>query len=207
MKNVFTINEMAEKTGVHPQTLRNWEKDGLIRTVEKVGNKRLFTEQNMQDIQKIKELKSSGYQLKGIKKIIQEGEKSIMPAKIEKSKKSLQRPANRIKTNVPKINYAEKSITELTDIAKLQGLKYFRQMNKQELVEALSNPKNANAMIEQAKMRTKERYGGKVYGASKTMVSNTEKKFDFTEKNIRTILNMNKKGMSVKEILNKMNSL
>ena len=143
-KTFLSINEMAEKTGVGSQTLRNWEKLGVLKTVRNQGNRKLFSESQINDVVEIQRLKSEGYKLNNIKK--------MMRKNTNKSKQT--------------VDYAGMSIDELTEIAKAKNIKYFRQMFKEELVEALKNPKNAEKMSEQAKIRTKERYGHKKYGGN-----------------------------------------
>lgn len=186
---LFTFNELSNQTGVPQQTLRNWEKDNLIKVAKIKGNRKLFDKNGVNTIEQIVRLKKDGYKMGGIKEIMSENKK------VEKKK-----PANRTKKTPEKINYNSKSITELTDIAKMQGVKYFRQMNKEELVEALQHPRNASKMSEQAKIRTKERYGGKVYGKqNKTITSTT-----INARTIGKIISLNKQGLSNNEIFNQL---
>ena len=192
MKNQtnYTVNEVAEKTGVNSQTLRNWEKAGIIQRKVIVGNKKMFDNNTVEEIKRIKELRSQGVHLNGIQTVIKQKDK---PAKI--SNKS------GIRTKKTKENYSTKSITELTAIAKDKGVKYFRQMNKEELVEALQHPKNANQMSEQAKNRTKERYGDKKYGQNNKEIS--EANANLNKSLVENIIKYNNQGMSVAEILKK----
>lgn len=198
-ENLFTINETAEKTGVHPQTLRNWEKSGLITPLQKFGNHRLFTEEHISNIKEIQRLKKDGYQLKGIKNIIEKGDINMKKTEKETVKKSNSK-------------YNKMSIEELTEIAKNKGIKYFRQMFKDELIEALSKPKNATKMSEQAKQRTKERYGNKNYGQNnqllvasakienKTKGNSTKGLLSKKESEIENIINLYQSGKNIKEI-------
>ena len=187
--NLFTFNELATKTGIPQQTIRNWEKDNLIKPAEVNGNRKLFDKNGLDDVVKISKLRQNGCNIGGIKEIMA-GNKKIETKK----------PANRIKKNIAKINYGEKSITELTEIAKMQGVKYFRQMNKGELVEALQNPNNAKIMSEQAKVRTKERYGDKAYGKKNPLSDNSSV---LNIKTINKIISLNKQGLNNKEIFEK----
>lgn len=186
---LFTFNELSNQTGIPQQTLRNWERDNLIKAAEVKGNRKLFDKEGVNAVGQISKLKKDGYKMGGIKEIMSNNKK------IE-----VKKPANRTKKAVEKINYGEKSISELTDIAKMQGVKYFRQMNKEELVESLQNPKNASKMSEQAKIRTRERYGDKVYGKQKENLTPTI----INTRTIGKIISLNKQGLSNKEIFNQL---
>lgn len=165
MNKVFlSINEMAEKTGVNSQTLRNWEKLGVLKTAKTQGNRKLFSEQQTADVEEIKRLKSEGYKFETIKKMMKK------------------------KPNKKVLDYTKLSIDELTELAKQKNIKYFRQMFKEELIEALSNPKNADKMSEQAKIRTRERYGNKKYGnnSEKVLVAASPVEKDLQKAGINT---------------------
>ena len=112
-----------------------------------------------------------------------------------------------------KVNYSELSIDELTELAKNKNIKYFRQMFKNELVEALSHPRNAQAMSEQAKIRTKERYGNKQYGknvmvAASPLETNIEKSginsnkglVSKNEQLVSQIIDLYQNGKTIKQI-------
>ena len=67
-------------------------------------------------------------------------------------------------------------LEDLVEIAKRRGIKYFRQMFKEELVTAIAYPEREAEMSRQAKERTKERYGDKVYGKQKERLLAQSKK-------------------------------
>ena len=47
--NYYTPKEASEKLGVHWQTLRNWEKQGKIKTIRSPGGKRYYDINNFID--------------------------------------------------------------------------------------------------------------------------------------------------------------
>ncbi len=65
----MSINEAAELLRVHQQTLRNWERRGLIKPI-RAGMRRIYTEENIILCRKIKEFSGRGISLKGIKELI-----------------------------------------------------------------------------------------------------------------------------------------
>ena len=68
---MFTIQEVAELLKVHPQTLRNWEKAGLVR-VERVGvnRQRVYSDANLERLKKILHYSGKGISLRGIKELL-----------------------------------------------------------------------------------------------------------------------------------------
>lgn len=78
----YMISDAAQIAGVESHVLRYWE-DELELTVPRneLGH-RYYTRENIQQFQKIKELKEQGYQLKAIRMILhgQEPEAALAPA-------------------------------------------------------------------------------------------------------------------------------
>jgi len=68
-KKLFTINEAAQLLNVHQQTLRNWERNNLIKPL-RAGLRRIYTADNLIICRKIKEFSGRGVPLKGIREII-----------------------------------------------------------------------------------------------------------------------------------------
>ncbi|HNZ29905.1 MAG TPA: MerR family transcriptional regulator [Candidatus Goldiibacteriota bacterium] len=65
----FKINQVAEILSVHQQTLRNWERHGLIKP-ERRGRVRIYSNEDLSLCEKIKTLSGKGVSLKGIKEVI-----------------------------------------------------------------------------------------------------------------------------------------
>ncbi|HDT14755.1 MAG TPA: MerR family transcriptional regulator, partial [Firmicutes bacterium] len=65
----YTINEAALMLNVHQQTLRNWEKSGLIKPL-RIGARRIYTGEQVIRCSEIKEFSGKGVSLKGIKEIL-----------------------------------------------------------------------------------------------------------------------------------------
>lgn len=71
---VYTINEIAQVANIHPQTLRNWEKYGIIKPQRLKGNQRVFMREDLERIEKICQWKEEGYNIKAIKLFLGENE-------------------------------------------------------------------------------------------------------------------------------------
>lgn len=65
---MFSIREMSQKLGVHEQTLRNWERQGLLNVSRVGGNRtRVYSEDDVMVCWKILNLSERGVNLRGIK--------------------------------------------------------------------------------------------------------------------------------------------
>ena len=61
----------AELAGVHPQTLRIYERKGLLRPTRTAGNTRRYSERDIARAAQIQELTQEGVNLAGVKLIIE----------------------------------------------------------------------------------------------------------------------------------------
>lgn len=64
------ISVFAELAGVHPQTLRNYERSGLLRPQRTSGGSRRFSDEDLAALRRIQELTNDGVNLEGVKKIL-----------------------------------------------------------------------------------------------------------------------------------------
>ncbi len=70
-KPVYMIGIVAKLVGVHPQTLRFYEKEGLIRAARTEGQTRLYSELEFKKIRKIVYLtREKGINIAGVKEIL-----------------------------------------------------------------------------------------------------------------------------------------
>jgi MerR family transcriptional regulator/heat shock protein HspR len=67
---VYVISVFAELAGVHPQTLRNYERTGLLNPQRTSGGSRRFSDADLAALRRIQELTSEGVNLEGVKKIL-----------------------------------------------------------------------------------------------------------------------------------------
>jgi len=81
---LYVISVVAELVEVHPQTLRNYERAGLLDPSRSAGGTRRFSEDDVKRIQRILELTAAGVNLEGVKRIL-ELEARIASLEAEKS--------------------------------------------------------------------------------------------------------------------------
>ena len=67
---VYVISVFAELAGVHPQTLRNYERTGLLSPQRTSGGSRRFSDADLAALRRIQELTSQGVNLEGVKRIM-----------------------------------------------------------------------------------------------------------------------------------------
>ncbi len=67
---VYVISVFAELAGVHPQTLRNYERSGLLHPERTSGGSRRFSEEDLAALSRIQELTNEGVNLEGVKRIM-----------------------------------------------------------------------------------------------------------------------------------------
>ncbi len=67
---VFLIGIAAEMAGMHPQTLRVYERRGLITPQRTARNTRVYTERDVALLRRIQELSEEGLNLAGIERLL-----------------------------------------------------------------------------------------------------------------------------------------
>jgi len=71
MQNLFLISVAAEMLGMHPQTLRKYERLGLIQPTRTVGSMRVYSREEMERLRAIKHLvDESGINLAGVQRLL-----------------------------------------------------------------------------------------------------------------------------------------
>jgi MerR family transcriptional regulator/heat shock protein HspR len=68
---VYIISVAAELAGVHPQTLRIYERKGLVRPQRTSGNTRRYSEADIERLRAIQFLTDQGVNLAGVKLIME----------------------------------------------------------------------------------------------------------------------------------------
>jgi MerR family transcriptional regulator, heat shock protein HspR len=68
---VFVISVAAELAGVHPQTLRIYEREGLVRPKRTTANARRYSERDIERLLEIKRLTGHGVNLEGVRRVIE----------------------------------------------------------------------------------------------------------------------------------------
>ena len=68
---VYIISVAAEPAGVHPQTLRIYERKGLIEPFHTPGGTRRYSDEDLERLGLIQELTAEGVNLEGVRRILE----------------------------------------------------------------------------------------------------------------------------------------
>src|SRR4029077_8903030 len=68
---VYVISVAAELAGMHPQTLRIYERRGLVQPARTQGGNRRYSDVDIECLRRISELASEGMNLEGIRRVMQ----------------------------------------------------------------------------------------------------------------------------------------
>jgi len=72
---VYVISVAAELAGVHPQTLRIYERKGLLGPARTLGGSRRYSDEDIELLRRIQDLTAAGLNLEGVRRVIElEGE-------------------------------------------------------------------------------------------------------------------------------------
>ena len=67
---VYVISVAAELAGMHPQTLRIYERRGLVRPARTQGGNRRYSDVDIDRLHRISELAGEGMNLEGIRRVM-----------------------------------------------------------------------------------------------------------------------------------------
>ena len=68
---VYVISVAAELAGVHPQTLRIYERKGLVDPARTGGGSRRYSDRDIEQLRRIQDLTAAGLNLEGVKRVIE----------------------------------------------------------------------------------------------------------------------------------------
>ena len=81
---VYVISVAAELAGMHPQTLRIYERRGLVLPARTQGGNRRYSDDDIEILRRIAELADQGLNLEGIKRVMAlEAENAYLRSELE----------------------------------------------------------------------------------------------------------------------------
>ncbi|HLF44606.1 MAG TPA: helix-turn-helix transcriptional regulator [Acidimicrobiia bacterium] len=87
---VFVISVAAELAGMHPQTLRIYERRGLIDPFRTPGGTRRYSREDIERLQLIQELTSQGLNLEGVRRVLAlQEENRVLKRKVDRLRDKL----------------------------------------------------------------------------------------------------------------------
>lgn len=81
---VYAISVAAQLCGLHPQTLRVYEREGLVDPDRTAGGTRLYSGQDVQRLREIAALTDTGINVAGIRRVLElQDEVRLLQAQVE----------------------------------------------------------------------------------------------------------------------------
>jgi len=102
---LYIISVAAELAGVHPQTLRIYERKGLIEPQRTAGGSRRYSEREVALLRRIQELTALGMSLEGAKYVLDlEEQLAEQQSRVEELQQSLARARRETREAVERIH-------------------------------------------------------------------------------------------------------
>ena len=137
---LYTIKDVAERTGMSPSTLRFYDKKGLLTFVKRsAGGIRMFTEEDFEPLFVIDCLKRSGMALKDIKVFIDlylQGDSTITQRRVlfEKQRDEIR---GRIAELQEMLNIVEYKCWFFSEAEKYGDARYFEKLPPEQVPEPI----------------------------------------------------------------------
>lgn len=130
----YVISIAAELAGVHPQTLRVYERKGLLRPLRTEGNTRRYSDQDIERLQHIQALTQDGVNLAGVTMILElERELKGMVARYERALLEI----DRIKEQMQELMNAR----DRNSMVPFRDVRRVRRAMKADLVDDAGRPR------------------------------------------------------------------
>jgi MerR family transcriptional regulator/heat shock protein HspR len=121
---VYIISVAAELAGVHPQTLRIYERKGLLRPARTPGNTRRYSERDIARLQMIQRLtQEHGLNLAGVKMIVEmEDQLDRMRRRMEALDRDFRKTRNRMLEEMERLRSQSRrgDIVPLSSVRRVQ---------------------------------------------------------------------------------------
>jgi DNA-binding transcriptional MerR regulator len=99
---VYIISVAAELAGVHPQTLRIYERKGLIEPFRTPGGTRRYSDEDLERLGLIQELTTDGVNLEGVRRILDlQEENKRLRSQVDRLRRLLGEAQSRIGADLP----------------------------------------------------------------------------------------------------------
>jgi MerR family transcriptional regulator/heat shock protein HspR len=94
---VYVISVAAELAGVHPQTLRIYERKGLVDPARTGGGSRRYSERDIERLHRIQDLTNAGLNLAGVKLVMElEDEVERLRAELDRTRQEAREAVERV---------------------------------------------------------------------------------------------------------------
>jgi MerR family transcriptional regulator/heat shock protein HspR len=112
---VYVISVVADLAGVHPQTLRMYERRGLLEPKRTAGNSRRYSEDDVDQLKRIQELTQEGINLAGVAVILD------LERRLKKTHDSLLRSQSLVSRMRDRIEILEDRLNDAEEVLRSMG--------------------------------------------------------------------------------------
>ncbi|HUO49262.1 MAG TPA: helix-turn-helix transcriptional regulator [Acidimicrobiales bacterium] len=91
---VYVISVAAELAGMHPQTLRIYERRGLVDPTRTSGGNRRYSERDIERLRHIQELTAAGMNLEGVRRVL------ALEAEVDRLRTELERTRTEVRETI-----------------------------------------------------------------------------------------------------------
>jgi MerR family transcriptional regulator/heat shock protein HspR len=135
---IYVISVAAELAGVHPQTLRIYERKGLLRPQRTSGNTRRYSERDIMILKRIQELTGEGLNLAGVVRVME------LELELEDSRVRLEEAAEELRAlqdRIDEISVANRALA----LVPLRDVRRVRRAMKADALDALARERMIQA--------------------------------------------------------------
>lgn len=136
---IYVISIAAELAGVHPQTLRVYERKGLVNPKRTEGNSRRYSERDIQILRRVQELSNEGLNLAGVMRVME----------LEQQVGSLRRRHERLSDQIEVLQDQLQQALEARDanaMVPLRDMRRIRRAMKADLMDSIARSVNPFAV-------------------------------------------------------------
>jgi len=113
------ISVAAELAGMHPQTLRLYERRGLVRPQRTAGHTRRYSQHDVERLQRIQELTEIGLNLAGVERVLaMEEQLEVLQRQMQLMQRQLAEAAEAMRQEVERVERSHR--LELVPVSRSQ---------------------------------------------------------------------------------------
>lgn len=131
---MYVISIAAELAGVHPQTLRVYERKGLVQPHRTEGNTRRYSERDIATLRRIQELTQEGINLAGVMRIME------LERQLERAENRYERALQELDTVREQINEAL-DVRDRSSMVPLRDVRRIRRAMKADFLDEAARPR------------------------------------------------------------------
>jgi MerR family transcriptional regulator, heat shock protein HspR len=120
-RGVYVISVVADLAGMHPQTLRMYERRGLIEPKRTSGNSRRYSERDVQRLRRIHELTHEhGLNLEGVRTVMDlEGQVERLQERLARTTRALAETQRQLELERRRAREPRGVLVRLSDVASI----------------------------------------------------------------------------------------